>query len=94
MTMKTRAFNPIEMLHTDEEIAQWLTEAYEDEDPAVFVAVLGKVVKYRGVADMARITGLNRESLYKAFNGKSQPNWRTVHKLLHALNVKLVAEVA
>lgn len=84
-------FSPIEMLHSDAEIAEWLTEAYEDEDPAVFIAVLGKVVKQKGVSRMAEAAGLNRESLYKAFNGKSQPKWSTVHRLLHALDVRLMA---
>ena len=79
--------NPIEMLHSDAEIAELLAEAYEDKDPAVFVAALGHVVKHKGVAQMAEATGLNRESLYKAFNGKTQPKWSTVHKLLHALGV-------
>ena len=93
MTEKITPFNPIEMLHSDSEIAELLAEllaeAYEDEDPAVFVSVLGHVVKHKGVANMAVAAGLNRESLYKAFNGKAQPKWSTVHKLLHALGVHL-----
>lgn len=48
MTIKTRAFSPIEMLHTNEEIAEWLIDAYKDEEPAVFVAVLATVVHYQG----------------------------------------------
>ncbi|PIE39023.1 MAG: hypothetical protein CSA52_00335 [Gammaproteobacteria bacterium] len=35
-----------------------------------------------------KTTGLNRESLYKFVNNP-QPTWRTVHKILHALGVKL-----
>lgn len=91
MTVKTRSFSPVEMLHSDAEITEWLTEAYEDEDPAVFVAALGEVVKQKGVTKMAKAAGLNRESLYKAFNGKAQPQWSTVHRLLHALDVHLMA---
>jgi len=91
MAIKTRAFSPIDMLHTDEEIAEWLTEAYKDEDPTVFMAVLAKVVKYRGVAQVAQQAGLNRESLYRTLNGKSMPKFDTVYKLLHALDVRLQA---
>ena len=89
MTIRTRPFNPVEMLRSDKEIAEFLAEAYKDQDPATFVTALGFVVKHKGVGDMADKAGLNRESLYKAFSGKSQPKWDTVHKLLHALGVRL-----
>ncbi|MGM0593556.1 MAG: addiction module antidote protein [Pseudomonadota bacterium] len=89
MALKTAAFNPVDYLQSDEEIADYLTEAYQDDDPAVFVAALGNVVRHKGVARLAKETGLNRESLYKAFNGKSQPKWDTVHRLLHTLGVSV-----
>lgn len=88
MGLKLTPLNPVDMLR-DDEIASFLTEAYQDDDPAVFIIALGDVVKHRGVAELARQTGLNRESLYKAFNGKVQPRWDTVHRLLKALGVKL-----
>ena len=88
MGLKLTPLNPVDMLR-DDEIAGFLTEAYQDDDPAVFIIALGDVVKHRGVAELARQTGLNRESLYKAFNGKVQPRWDTVHRLLKALGVKL-----
>ena len=44
MLMKTRPFNPIEMLHTDEEITQWLADAHKNEDPTILALVLRKVV--------------------------------------------------
>ena len=89
MALELTPFNPADMLNTDQEIADFLTEAYLDDDPAVFVLALGDVVKKKGVATMARDTGLRRESLYKTFNGKVQPKWDTVHRLLKALGVRL-----
>lgn len=87
--VKTTAFNPVDHLQSDEEIANFLTEAYEDKDPSVFILALGHVVRNKGVSKMADKTGLNRESLYKAFSGKAQPKWDTVHRLLHALGVRI-----
>ena len=87
--MKTQAFNPVEMLHSDAEIAEFLAEAYEAESPGFFIAALGQVVKHKGVAQLAEDTGLGRESLYKTFNGKVQPKWDTVHRLLKALGVRM-----
>jgi probable addiction module antidote protein len=89
MSIKTTPFNPMDFLKTDDEIATYLTEAYRDDDPAVFIVALGHVVKQKGLAQLAEDTGLNRESLYKTFNGKVQPKWDTVHRLLKAMKVEL-----
>ncbi len=43
----------------------------------------------KGYSEVAKITGLNRESLYRTFNGKVKPRWETIHKVLKAVNVKL-----
>ena len=89
MSIETTPFNPMDFLKTDDEIAAYLTEAYRDDDPAVFIVALGHVVKKKGLAQLAEDTGLNRESLYKTFNGKVQPKWDTVHRLLKAMKVEL-----
>ena len=79
----------MDFLMADDEIAAYLTEAYRDDDPAVFIVALGHVVKHKGLAQLAEDAGLNRESLYKTFNGKVQPKWDTVHRLLKAMKVEL-----
>ena len=79
----------MDFLKADDEIAAYLTEAYRDDDPAVFIVALGHVVKHKGLAQLAEDAGLNRESLYKTFNGKVQPKWDTVHRLLKAMKVEL-----
>lgn len=89
MSIATTPFNPVDYFENDAEIADYLTAAYQDDDPAVFIVALGHVAKHKGVAQMARDTGLNRESLYKTFNGKVQPKWDTVHRLLKAMKVEL-----
>ena len=64
-----------------------------DDDPEVFVIALGHVAKARGVANVAEVTGLNRESLYKVFSGKAKPQWATIQAVMKALkiNIKAVA---
>jgi len=89
MNIKTTPFNPVDYLQGDAEIADYLTAAYQDDDPAVFIVALGHVARHKGIAQLARETGLNRESLYKTFNGKVQPKWDTVHRLLKAMKVEL-----
>jgi probable addiction module antidote protein len=82
-------YNPFDHLLTEDELSQYLTDAYEDDDPAVFVVALGHAIKHRGVAQVADAAGLNRESLYKVINGKVQPKWNTIHRLMRALGMRL-----
>jgi len=51
MNQKTRPFNPIEMLHTNEEIDQYLAEVREHEEQDVFEAALTRVASYRSEAE-------------------------------------------
>lgn len=87
--MKTKPFNPVDYFETDQEILEYLSDAYNDEDPAVFVVALGHVVKNKGVASVAERAGLGRESLYKALGSDSKPRWETVQKLLKALGIQI-----
>ena len=74
---------------TQADMGDYLTQAFLDDDPAVFVTALGHVAKAKGIAQLATDTGLNRESLYKALSGKTQPKWDTVQRIIKALNINL-----
>ena len=89
MGEKLTPFNPVDFLQGEDEIAEFLSEAYLDDDPNVFIIALGHVAKHKGISTLAKETGLNRESLYKTFSGKVQPKWDTIHRLLRALKVRL-----
>jgi probable addiction module antidote protein len=83
-------FDVAEYLDNDEVIAEYLTAAIEDPNPDVFLAALGDVAKARGMAQIARKTGLGRESLYKALGSGAHPRYDTIKAVLGALGVKLV----
>jgi probable addiction module antidote protein len=92
--IKTTPFDVSEYLESDEMMAEYLTLTLEDENPEVFVAALGDVAKARGMAQIAKDTGLSRESLYKSLRSGSKVRYETVQKILKALNVKLSAGTA
>jgi probable addiction module antidote protein len=75
-------------LDNEEAIAEYLTAAAEDKNPDVFFSALGDVAKARGMAHIAKETGLGRESLYKALTTGAHPRYETVNAVLHALGVK------
>ncbi|MFZ2958402.1 MAG: addiction module antidote protein [Candidatus Ozemobacteraceae bacterium] len=78
-------------LDDEETIAEYITAALEDPNPDVFLTAVGDVVRARGMAKLAKDTGLGRNSLYKALTPGSKPRYDTILKLLHALGVKLSA---
>jgi probable addiction module antidote protein len=89
-----KAFDASKYLDSEETVAEFLTAALEDENPDVFIAALGEVVKARGMAEVARSSGLGRESLYKALAPGSKLRHETVRKLVDALGVKLTVSAA
>lgn len=91
MAHKLTEFDPSAYLDNEEVIAEYLTAALQDPNPDVFLAALGNVAKARGMAEIARDSGLGRESLYKALAPGAKPRYETVRKVLRSLNVKLAA---
>ena len=94
---KTTIYKPFDAaayLDNDAVIAEYLSAAAEDPNPDVFVAALGDVAKARGIAQIAKDSGLGRESLYKTLSAGAHPRFETINSVLHALGVKfaVVAE--
>jgi probable addiction module antidote protein len=67
----------------------------ESNGDAAFVAkALGDIARAKGMSQVARDSGLSRESLYKALSGDRNPNFDTVLKVVAALGLKLHAKAA
>jgi probable addiction module antidote protein len=58
-------------------------------DPDVFIVAVKTVARARGMTQLAKDTGLGRESLYKALAPGAKPRFETVMKVVRALGVKL-----
>ena len=89
MTLKTTPYNPFDYLETQEEINEYLTDAFQDEDLRLFVVALGYLAKKKGMTEVAKKTGLNRESLYRALSENGNPKFATISKVSKALGCKL-----
>lgn len=61
------------------------------DDPAFIARALGNIAKARGMTQLARDTGLGRESLYKALSGEGNPSFATILKVTRALGLQLRA---
>ena len=86
---KLTKFDAADYLDSDEAIAEYLTAALEDSNPDVFLAAVSDVAKARGMATIAKESGLGRDSLYKALAPGAKPRYETILKVLHGLGVKV-----
>ena len=77
-------------LTDDDVIGEYLTAAAEDDDPSVFIAALGEVAKARGMTEIARQTGLGRESLYKSLKAGGRPGYATVDAILKSMDLRFI----
>ena len=88
-TIKTRPFDMANHLGSEEEITEYLRQVLEDNDPAELAGALGDIARARGMTQLARDTGLSRESLYKSLSGERAPSSETLFKVMQALGFKL-----
>ena len=89
----TTRYDVAEHLRTPKEMAAYLEACLEEaEGDAAFIAKsLGDIARARGMTQIARDTGLSRESLYKALSGDRSPDFATILKVVKALGLKLHA---
>ena len=95
MKTTTTPHDVAEHLRTPEEMAAYLEACIEEADgDAAFIAkALGDIARAQGMTQVARDSGLSRESLYKALSGERSPSFDTILKVVSALGLKLNASV-
>ncbi len=87
----TSKWDAAEHLSSKEEMAAYLEAALEDGDPGVIAAALGDIARSKGMTQLAKDTGLGRESLYKSLSAEGNPELATVLKVVNALGLRLQA---
>jgi probable addiction module antidote protein len=87
----TKPWDPAEHLVSEEDMAAYLEAALEDGDPGLIAAALGDIARAKGMSEVARESGLGRESLYKALSPAGNPAFATVLKVVSALGLQLHA---
>jgi probable addiction module antidote protein len=85
-------FEVADYLDNETVVAEYLSQAARDENPAVLLKALSDVAKARGIADVAKATGLGRESLYKTLAPGAKPRFETVAAIMKALGVTFTIE--
>ena len=90
--LKTAPFDASEYIEDDEAARDFLLDAMESGDPRVIAGAIGDVARAKGMSQLARETGMSRESLYRALSEDGNPQLATVLRVLEALGLKLTIE--
>lgn len=96
MSEKFTDWDAVHQLKSEQDIALYFEACLEDDpgDGSLIRAALGDIARARGMSQVARETGLARESLYKALSPEGNPEFATVMKVIKALGFKLHVELA
>jgi probable addiction module antidote protein len=91
--LKTRRWDSAEHLKTEEDMRMFIEACFEEagDDPAFIAKALGTVARARGMSQLARETGIGRDTLYKALSGEVNPSLGTILKVMSALGLRLTA---
>jgi probable addiction module antidote protein len=87
--LKTQPFDPAAYLDDAESLAAYMSEALATEDPAFIADALGVVARARGMSEIARESGLSRESLYRALSPEGNPEFNTILRVIRSMGLRL-----
>lgn len=93
MTEKFTRWDPAENLESDADMAAYLDACMlaDPGDGSLVRAALSDIARARGMAEVARKSGITREGLYKALSAQGNPEFGTIFRVVRALGVRLQA---
>lgn len=89
-------YDTADYLKSDQDMVAYLEACMEEagDDPAFIADALGTIARARGMTQLAEETGLTREGLYKALSKDANPSFGTILKVMRALGLKFVPQIA
>ena len=93
MILMISGWIPAEHRVTEEDRVAYFKAALELNDSPLIAAVLSDIAREKGMTQIAKETGLGRESLYKALSPEGNPEFSTILKVIHALGLNLHASL-
>lgn len=90
--MNITQFDITEYLNNDEIIAIYLSEVLQNGSDEEFIAALNDIARAKGMNEIAKKSGISRESLYQTLSSE-KPRFESVRKILAALNIDLIPTV-
>ena len=92
MTLKTKPFEFASNVESKEDMALYLSIFLEENGVDGLTQALQYLAKAKGMSQIAKEAGLNRQSLYRTLTADGKPKFETIDKIIHALGFKLTIE--
>jgi probable addiction module antidote protein len=89
MSVNLTRFDPADYLLSEEDMAAYLAECAEGDDPALIAHALGAIARARNLSQLARETGMTRAGLSRALARDGNPSFATISKVAKALGLKV-----
>ena len=71
------------------EAAAYIEAVIGLDDPAALLVALRQVAKAHGMAEVARRANVGEKTLFRSLSENGNPTLSTVHKVLHAVGLRL-----
>jgi len=88
---KLLPFDAARYLTDEVAVAEYVSAALETGDADLVIAALGDIARVRGMARVAKDSGLRQERLRRAVAAGARPRFDTVLKVVRALGIRLTA---
>jgi probable addiction module antidote protein len=85
-------YDPAEALNSDQAIEVFLTDAFETGNAQHIAGALGVVARAKGMAKIARKTGLAREQLYRSLSENGNPTLETTLAVMKAIGFEMTGK--
>ena len=85
-------FDPSEHLSSPDAMAEFMADAMETGDAGYIAKALGVVIRAKGMAELAKETGLSREQLYRSFSEQGNPTLKTLLAVTKVLGMNLTIQ--
>jgi probable addiction module antidote protein len=94
MVLETLPFEPELYFQSQDAQRRLVADAVASGDTAWLTHAIGIAARARGMAEVAKQTGLSRQALYAAFGPKGNPTISTVMKVLACVGLTLEVKLA
>lgn len=93
MSVQLRKFEVREILKTEQDVATFLDEAFQEGGSQLLMKCLDLVTREVGMNVISDRSGLGKESLYKTLRPGKKPRFDTMVKILDSLGLTFTVQV-
>jgi probable addiction module antidote protein len=87
--MRVSDWDMADHINSPEEVFAYLEAAFEENNTALLLSVIGDIARSKGMSMIAKELNLNRENLYRSLSPEGNPSFATVMKVLETLGYQL-----